>query len=180
MSSKQTSEKTVLVVVCLGSASERCLAGSLAGVLFPVVHLLEELLGFLLVHEGQAGHAFLKLEGMEEDTVLVVAPSVEDLLVPYDSPVSGLSDVSQISTLFVLCSTYRNINQLDPICVAHEIVCQHDGTLEAGIGPFGRVGVGYIEPGDGDGMDLVGLLGYAALDRLLVVVAKDGRHGEEI
>lgn len=97
MSSKQTSEKTmVLVVVCLGCASEWCLAGSLAGVLFPVVHLLEELLGLLLVHEGQTGQTLLELKGMEEDAVLVVAPSVEDLLIPNHSPVSGLSDVSQI------------------------------------------------------------------------------------
>lgn len=70
-----------------------------------------------------------------------------------------------------LSRTYRNINHLDPVRVAHEIVCQHDGTLEPGIGPFRRVGVGYIEPGDGDSVDLVGLLGHAALDRLLVVVA---------
>lgn len=105
MSSKQTSEKTVvLVVVCLRCATEGCLASSLAGVLFPVVHLLEKLLGLLLVDKGQAGQAFLELESVEEDAVLVVAPSVEDLLVPNDSPVSGLSDVSQIlsSRVFVI------------------------------------------------------------------------------
>lgn len=103
MSSKQTSKKTVvLVVVCLGCASERSLAGSLAGVLFPVVHLLEELLGLLLIHEGQAGQAFLELKGVEEDAVLVVIPSVEDLLVPNHPPVSGLSDVSQILSTRVI------------------------------------------------------------------------------
>lgn len=164
MSSKQTSKKTmVLVVVCLGCASEWCLAGSLAGVLFPIVHLLQELLGLLLVYERQAGQTLLELEGVEEDAVLVVAPGVEDLLVPDHSSVSG-----------------RNINHLYPVCVSHKIVCQHDGTLKAGIRPFRGVWVGYIEPGDGDGMDLVGLFGHAALDRLLVIVGKDGRHFEEI
>lgn len=75
----------------LAVAAEGGLLGGPACVLLPVVHLLEEQRGFLLVDKGEASDAVLDLEGVEEGAVLVVGPRVEDLLVPYHASVGRLS-----------------------------------------------------------------------------------------
>jgi len=77
-------------MLCWSGASKGCLDCSLACVLFPVIHLLQELLGLLLVNEGQTRQAVFKLESVEEDTILVVPPCVVNLLIPYHTSVSGL------------------------------------------------------------------------------------------
>ena len=73
--------------------------------------------------------------------------------------------------------TYRDVDYLDPESVAHEIVCQHGGTLQAGIGPLVAVRIGDIQLCNCDGMDLVVGLGNDPLHCLLVLFREDGRHG---
>ncbi len=92
MAAKEASKQAmmVLVVVRRSSSSKRRLQRGLACILFPVVHLLQELLRLLLVDEGQAGLALFQLKGMEKDAVLVIAPVFVDFLVPYYSSVCGL------------------------------------------------------------------------------------------
>lgn len=81
----------------------------------------------------------------------------------------------------VLCCgfarTYRYVHHLEPERVADQVVGQHDGALQACIGPSARVGIGNVQLGDGDGVDLVGRLGHGALHRLLVLVRENRRHG---
>lgn len=90
--SKDASQQAMLVVATAAwcRAAEWCTSRCLARVLFPVVHLLQELLGFLLVDKGQAGEAVLELERMEEDAVLIVVPGLINLLVPDDASVRWL------------------------------------------------------------------------------------------
>lgn len=92
MPSKQTSEESVMLVMA-GSwgTAEWSFLCSPACVLFPFVNFLQELLRLLLVDKGQAGETVLKLEGVEKDAVLVVAPVLKDLLVPDYTTVSRLS-----------------------------------------------------------------------------------------
>lgn len=66
----------------------------LVGVLLAVVNLLLERLGLLLVGEREGCLAGLELEGVEEDTVLVVGEGVVELLVPDDAAVGGLQYIS--------------------------------------------------------------------------------------
>ncbi len=95
MASEDTPKQAMMfVVVRSGRTTKRSLERRLAGVLLSVVHLLEELLCLLFVHERQPCQAFLQLEGVKEDAILVVAPCVEYFLVPYHSSVSGLDSVS--------------------------------------------------------------------------------------
>lgn len=71
---------------CAGrNTSEWCSFCRLAGVLFPLVHFLLELLCLLLVDEAQGRHTFFQLKGVEEGPILVVDPRVEQLLIPYHS-----------------------------------------------------------------------------------------------
>ena len=70
--------------------AEGFVLGVLVGILFAVVELLLECLGFLLVGKRQAGQTVLELKGVEEDAVLVVREGVVDLLVPYDTATLGL------------------------------------------------------------------------------------------
>lgn len=143
----------------LGGTTEGGGAGGPAGILFPVVHLLLELFGLLLVDKGEASETVFGFKGVKVGSVLVVDPGVEDLLVPNDTAAGR-----------------RDIDQLQPVRVADEVIGQHNGTLEACVVPSRPVGVGDVEAGDGDGLDLVGLLGDMAFDRVLVVVVEDGRH----
>lgn len=53
-------------------------------ILLALVHLLLELLCFLLIGKRQTGQAVLELKGVEEGTVLVVLERVVDFLVPDD------------------------------------------------------------------------------------------------
>jgi hypothetical protein len=117
------------------------------------------LLGLLLVHEAQGGQAFFELECMEKGAVLVVHPCIKDLLIPNDST-----------------ARRRNVHHLQPVGVADQVITQNDGALKSRIRPFRRIGVCYVESGDGDGLDLVGLLGHKSLDRILVILIQNGRH----
>lgn len=97
---------------------------------------------------------------MEEDAVLVVGEGVVDFLVPYDA-----------------AAMRRYVHHLKPECVSHQVVRQHHGTLQAGVGPSVLVRIGNVQLGDGDGEDLVRRLGDGALHRLLILVGENGRHG---
>jgi len=118
-----TKEATEKAMVMLVMARRRCASkgrfgGSLAGVLFPVVHLLQELFRLFLVDERQPCKTFFQFEGVEKDAILVIAPCVEYFLIPYDTAVSG-----------------RDVYHLDPIGVANQIICQHNGALKTRIRP---------------------------------------------
>ena len=140
-------------------ASKRLVPRRLGRVLLPLVHLLPELLGLLLIREAQPEHALLALEGVEEGAVLVVLEGVVDLLVPQHPAVGG-----------------GHVNELDPEGVADEVVSEHRGAVEARVRPSLPAGEGEVEFGDGDGVDLVRRFGDGALDDLLLVVGKYGRH----
>jgi hypothetical protein len=64
------------------SARKRLIPRILVRILLPLVHLLLELLRFLLVCKTQPKHALLALEAEEEDAVLVVLEGVVEFLVP--------------------------------------------------------------------------------------------------
>lgn len=70
------------MVSWLGCIPKRLVPRVLVGVLLPLVHLLLELLCFLLVHKRQSGHAVLQLEAVKERPVLVVLECIVDFLVP--------------------------------------------------------------------------------------------------
>jgi hypothetical protein len=76
--------------------------GVLVGVLFAVIELLLECSGFLLVGKRQTSQAILEFKGMEESSILVVVPCVEDLLVPNNSSVGG-----------------RDIDHFDPVRISN-------------------------------------------------------------
>lgn len=97
MAAKDATKQRVLVAAgrrrC--STTERHSTCGLAGILFTVVHLLLELLGLLLVGKRQPRKAVLKLESVEEDTVLVVVPRVVNFLIPDHTAVSGLDGLAR-------------------------------------------------------------------------------------
>ena len=64
---------------------ERRRSSLFAGILFPLINLLFELLRLFLVDEREPRQAFLELERMEERSVLVVIEWIVDLLVPDDA-----------------------------------------------------------------------------------------------
>jgi len=139
--------------------SKRLSPRRLTRVLLPLVHLLLELPRLLLVHETQPEQALLPLEAVEERSILVVLEGIVDLLIPQHA-----------------AKCRRNIDKLEPERVAHQVVGQDRGALQAGGYPLSVVGEGDVEFGDGDGLDLVVGLGDGALDRLLVIVGEDGGH----
>lgn len=114
-----------LLAICRASpaysCSKRLVLGVLGGILFAIVHLLLERLRLLFIRERKCGEAVLKLEGVEEHAILIVAEGVVYLLVPYYAAVRGLSLVSTYS-LYSGMQTYRYIHQLDPEGVAHQVV----------------------------------------------------------
>ena len=128
-------------------------------ILLPLIHLLLKLPRLLLVREAEPKTALLTLKTVEEGAVLEVLERVVDLLVP-DDAAAGRAD----------------IDELEPEGVAHEVVGEDGGALQAGVLPLRAVGEGDVEFGDGDGVDLVGGFGDGALDRLLLVVAQDRGH----
>lgn len=76
MSVEDVSQQAVFLTssrCMVGSAKRRCFRGS-ASILFSLVHFLFELLSLFFVDEAESGEAFLQFEGMEEGSVLVVAP----------------------------------------------------------------------------------------------------------
>ena len=58
-----------------------------ASILLPLVHLLLELLCFLLVYEGEASKTLFELERVEEGPVLVVKEGIVYLLIPDDTTI---------------------------------------------------------------------------------------------
>lgn len=82
--SKESAQEAMLFFL-VTAASEGGRPRLLGSILLSVVHLLFELLRLLLIHEAQAGDAFFQFEGVKKGAVMVVAPCVEDFLVPDDS-----------------------------------------------------------------------------------------------
>jgi hypothetical protein len=115
MASEEASQEAVmmLVVARRRGSSKLSLLSCLARILFPVIHLLQKLFRLLLVDEGQSRQAFLQLEGMEKNAVLVVAPVLKDLLVPDHSPVSGLPPCQQ-SSLTIQTSELQYVPKCPP------------------------------------------------------------------
>ena len=72
------------------SRTKRLNLGALTGVLFPLVHLLFELLGLLLLYEGETSKAFFEFERVKEGPILVVGKGVVNLLIPYHSTICRL------------------------------------------------------------------------------------------
>jgi hypothetical protein len=139
---------------------ERLRAGILMRTLLPLINLLLELPPLLLIRKAQPEHALLALKAEEEDSVLIVLEGVVDFLVPDDAAVGG-----------------GDVDDFEPERVAHEVVGEHDGAGEAGVGPLvARVRVGDVEFGDGDGVDFVRGFGHDSFDDLLLVVGEDGGH----
>lgn len=91
---KETAEEAAVLLFVMAASSERRGSRLFAGILFTVVHLLLELLRLLLVDKAQPGNAFFQLKGVEKRAVLVVAPRIEDFLVPDHTSGSGLCRVS--------------------------------------------------------------------------------------
>lgn len=87
MSSKDATKQAMFGTCgCAGrNTSEWRSFSRLAGVLFPLIHFLFELLCLLLVDEAQGRHTFFQFKGVEEGPILVVDPGVKQLLIPYDS-----------------------------------------------------------------------------------------------
>jgi hypothetical protein len=151
--SKDAAQETVAMAaalsVCCGhtaayGCAEGLVLGVLVGVLLAVLELLLEGPGLLLVGKRQASQAVLELEGVEEDAVLVVGKGVIDLLVPDDA--AGLGLPVSVWGMWVgrAGAAYRNVDHLQPEGVAHEVVGEDDGALQAGVGPSVRVGIGNV------------------------------------
>lgn len=87
MSSENATKQAVLVAAARCAwryTAEGCVSGCFAGILFPLIHLLLELLRLFLVDKSQSGQAVLQFETVKKGTVLVVTPRIEYFLVPYD------------------------------------------------------------------------------------------------
>ena len=99
---KKTPEQTMaMLVAAVGCANPRAhgcaewfILGVLVGILFTIIHLLFECLGLFLIAERQGCQTILKLEGVEENTVLVVGEGIVYFLVPYHTAIRWLYPVS--------------------------------------------------------------------------------------
>ena len=91
-------QAVMLVMVCGWRPSKWLFLRGLARVLFPVVHLLQELLRLLLVDERQPSQALLKLKRVEKDSILVVVPCIVDFLIPDDTTIAGLVGISKAAS----------------------------------------------------------------------------------
>lgn len=149
----------------LSAAHGECLhPRSLAGILLTLLHLLAELLCLLLIRKAQSGQtapspAIVQLKGMKEGPVLIPSPILVYLLVPDNTTIR-----------------WGDIHQLHPESVPHKIVCQHSGALQAGVGPSRAVRICNVQLGHGYRLDLVGLFGNGAFDRLFVFFSQNRRH----
>lgn len=114
--------------------------GLLGCILLAFIHLLHKGLCLFLVDKGQSGEAWrmLQLERVEEGSVLIIGKRVIYLLIPDHASVR-----------------WRDIDQLDPECVTHEVVDQHGSTLKPRIGPSVPVRVGNVETGNSDRLYLI-------------------------
>jgi hypothetical protein len=84
----------------IGSA-KRCRSRGSAGILFSLVHFLFKLPSLLLVDEAERSETFLQFKGVEKGSVLVIAPRIEDFLVPNDPAVSWLSQVAKAVNMII-------------------------------------------------------------------------------
>lgn len=126
-------------------------------ILLSLIDLLLELLCLFLVGETQTCQAIFQFEGVEKGAILIVLEGVIYLLVP---------DYATVG--------WRDIHELNEVCITHEIVSQDCSALQASVGPSSSVRrVCNVELSDGYGVDLVGGFGNSALDSLLVVVRED-------
>lgn len=96
---------------------------------------------------------------MKESPILIPSPVLVDFLIPDDAAVRG-----------------GDIHQFYPEGVAYEVVGEHCGALEAGVGPSCAVWVGDVQFCDGHRLDFVRSFGDGAFDGLLVFFREDGRH----
>lgn len=71
MATKKSSQYSAMVRLYPSPSKWICL-GCFTGILLPLVHLLQEGLGFLLIHKGETCQAILEFEGVEKSPVLVV------------------------------------------------------------------------------------------------------------
>jgi hypothetical protein len=90
---------------------------------------------------------------VEECAVLVIGEGVVYFLVPYHTSVRG-----------------RDVDQLDPECISHEIIREDSGALETSVRPSVAVRIGDVQTSDRDGLYFVRRLWDRALDRLLIVI----------
>lgn len=143
-------------------------------ILLPLLQLLDEGFGLLLVGEGETSGAVLKFEAVEESAILVIGKVVVDLLIPNDTFPGRLQVMYKLAVVFLPGwreNTHRHIDQLQPEGTSHQIICQHSSTLQTGIYPSLRVGIGDIQPGDGYGEDFIRRLRDVSLDSFFVGIA---------
>jgi hypothetical protein len=139
MSAKEATQQAMsLPTALLHTSSERVSLCCLACILLTIRHLLEKLLGFLLIDKRQPSLTVLQLECMEESSVLVVCPFVIYLLVP-DNSSTGTG----------------NVHQFQPICISYQVICQDHRPLKARIGPFRAFGICNVKSCYGNSLNLV-------------------------
>lgn len=79
-----------IVLVRATATTEGLVLCVLMCILLAFIHLLLELLRFLLICKRQASQTVLEFEGVEKGTVLVVLEGVIDFLVPDNTTIRGL------------------------------------------------------------------------------------------
>jgi hypothetical protein len=131
-------------------------------VLLSVIHFLLKGLCFLLINKTKSSKAVFELESVKENSILIIREGVVDLLVPDNTAVGR-----------------RNIYELDPECIPHQVVSKDRRSLQSRVGPSVPIWVSNVQLRDCNCMDLVVGLGYRPLDCLLVLIGEDGRHGCE-
>jgi hypothetical protein len=151
--------RSVYFCVLCRPTRKRSISGVLVRILLSLVHLLLELLRLFLVRKTQPRQAVFQLKAVKKGAILVVAPRVVDLLVPYDAAVRG-----------------RDVDQLDPEGVTDQIVREHGRSLQSCICPSSAIGVRHIQARNGHGVDLVARFGHGAFDSLLVLFRQYRRH----
>jgi hypothetical protein len=129
--SAETALRPAIGTIChglggAGSRGEGLGSSVLVSILLPIVDLLLESLGLLLVCKRQSCEAVLEFEGMKECPVLVVLEVFVDLLIPDDASVRWLFVLLLAKDLLEPppSYTYRHIDQLNPVRIANQIVCQ--------------------------------------------------------
>ena len=144
--------------------------GGFTRILLTIIHLLLKLFRFLLVGERETCKTFLKLEGVEKGSILIIVERVINFLIPYD-PTIGTLDVVRYwsSEQYQDICTYRNINQLDPKRVTHQVVRQYCRALQSSIHPLLPIWISNIESHNSDSLNLIRGFGYSPLDSLFVI-----------
>ena len=154
---------------------EWCCFGSFACVLLPIIHLLLELFGLLLVNKRQSCQTFLKLKRVKERSILVVVKRVIDLLVPYHTSIGTLLLMS-VCLCETCKETYRDVDHFNPICISNQIVGQNSCALKPCVNPSLLVRISYVESSHGNRTDLVRMLGYCTLDNFFVMLGQNRWH----